>query len=82
MKNNNLTYETAEQQDDYIQSLSIDELKTSFVGKSVFTQNENVAITDESTKADEEMQNLQINELRNFVNLSKKKEQKYKKKHI
>ena len=78
MKTNNLPYETTEQQDDYIQSLSIDELKMSFVGKLVFTEkaNENIAIADEYLEEDEKIQNLQINELKNFVKSAKQKEEK------
>ncbi len=79
MKTNNLINDTAEQQDSYIQSLSINELKTSFTGKPVFTQNinENITIAENSTETDKEIKNLQINELRNFVNTAKQKEQKY-----
>ena len=79
MKIDNFTYETVEQQDDYIQSLNLDELKTSFAGKSVFTQNanENITITDDSTETDEEIQNLQVNELRKFVNTAKQNNEKY-----
>ena len=77
MKTNNFTYKTPEEQDDYIQLMSIDELKTSFVGKSIFTEktNENIEIEDEYIDTDEEIQNLQINELKNFVNSTKQKKQ-------
>ena len=77
MKNNNL-YKTTEQQDNFIQSLSIDELKTSFVGKSIAIQkaDENIASFDDYLDTDNEIQNLQINELRNFVNITKQKEEK------
>ena len=73
MKTSNLTYETAELQDGYIQSLSIEELKTSFIGKPVFTQSsdENIVTGDQVLETDEEIQNLQINELKNFVNKTK-----------
>ncbi len=79
MKTNNLTYETTEKQDDYIQSLSINELKNSFVGKSVFKEqtNSDIAISDEYLETDEKIQNLQINELRNFVNTTKQNKEKY-----
>ncbi len=79
MINSDLTYKTAEQQDDYIQKLSIQELRTSFAGKSIFTKNvnKNITIVDNSTEKDREIQNLQINELRNFVNTAKHKQEKY-----
>lgn len=77
MKTNNFTNKTSAQQDDYIQSLSIDELKSSFVGKSVFIGNENITMADEYVETDVEIQNLQINELRNFVNNAGQPEQKY-----
>lgn len=77
MKTKNFTYETPEKQDDFIQSLCIDELKTSFIGKSVFTQkvNENITNADEYLKADREIQDLQINELVNFVKSAKQSAQ-------
>ena len=85
MKTNNFNYKTTEQQDDYIQSMSIDELKTSFVGKPIFTENENIGMIDEYDDIDEKIQNLQINELENFVNSAKQLEQnntlQYKIKH-
>ena len=79
MKNNNLQYKTTEQQDDFIQSLTIDELKTSFVGKSIAIQkaDENIESFDEYLETDNEIQNLQINELRNFVKSEKQQKQKF-----
>lgn len=73
MKTNSLMYKTPEQQDDCIQSMSINELKSSFMGKPVFTRkpDNNLPITDEYTEADRDILNLQIHELRNFVNSAK-----------
>ena len=78
MKTNNFIYQTTEQTDNDIQSLSIEDLKTSFIGEFVpiGIANENIAITDEYIETDEEIQNLQIDELRNFVMSAKQKEQK------
>lgn len=38
MKTNNYTNKTPEQLDDFIQSLSIDDLKLSFIGSSIYTE--------------------------------------------
>lgn len=53
--------------------------KKSFVGKSIsIKQTESdIAASDEYYETDEEIQNLQITELRNFVNTAKQNEEKY-----
>lgn len=76
MKTNNYTNKTPEQLDDFIQSLSIDDLKLSFIGSSIYTElNDDLKLVDEFSETDENIQDLQLSDLRNFVNFVKFPEQ-------
>jgi len=64
MKNNNFTYETPEKQDEFIQSLSISDIKTNLTGKSVLKTKPKTDEPNEYIEMDFELQNLSISELK------------------
>jgi hypothetical protein len=74
MKTNNFTYTTQEQQDDYIQSLSVSDIKNVFVGNSILVGKAGTEIEEECFDTDFEIQNLSMSELKE---LSKPKKQTF-----
>jgi len=74
----NFIYETPEEQDDLIQSLSISDLKANLIGKSVFKgKPDNVAIQEDYSDLDFELQNLTIDELKQLAVKSVNNFEKY-----
>ncbi len=67
MKNNDYTYKTPEQQDDFIQSLSISDIKKHLMGGELVLRSEDIKrtqnIDNEYLESDFEIQRLTISEL-------------------
>lgn len=64
MKTNNFTYKTAEQQDDFIQSLNVADIKSRIIGQSIMVGKAGTENEEEYSETDLEIQNLSLNELK------------------
>lgn len=74
MKTNNFTYETPEQQDDFIQSLNVSDIKSGIVGQSIMVGKAGAENEDEYLETDFEIQSMSLNEIKQ---ISKSQKQTY-----
>ncbi len=71
MTDNNHIEKTIEQQDDFIQSLSVLDIKKDLIGEPVLRSKNAKSVDNEYLKSDFEIQKLTINELKELSSLEK-----------
>ena len=64
MNTNNFTYQTPEQQDDFIQSLNVSDIKNDIVGQSIMVGKAGAKNEEEYLDTDFEIQNMSFNDLK------------------
>ena len=71
IKTKNLTYETIEQQDNFIQSLSISDIKNQIIGQEITVDKIIIEQENEDFESDFEIQNLSLDKLKTLANINK-----------